>query len=65
MVRADEEARSRLFWQQQDRRRRYQESLARSMRGDAAAAKQLRTDWEPVILARLEARIHERDECDE
>lgn len=65
MVNADEEARARLFWQQLDRQRRYRTALARSLNRNPAAAKQVRTDWEPVILARLEARIHERDDCDE
>lgn len=65
MVRADEEARSRLFWAQQERRKRAKAAFRRSIRGSDAAATQVRADWEPVILARLEARLVERNDEDE
>lgn len=56
MVRADEEARALLFRQQLASRQVAREALERAMHGNDASAQQLRDDWEPVILARLESR---------
>ena len=62
MVRADEEARSRAFWAKEERLARRRVALNRSLAGNAASAKAVRDGWEPVILAKLEARLIERNE---
>lgn len=62
MVRADEERRALLFRQQQIRQQQARRARNEALRGNGAAVKAIKDGWLPIILARLEADQHERDE---
>jgi len=62
MVRADEERRALLFRQQQKRQQQARKARNEALRGSNSAAKTIKDGWLPVILARLEADQHERND---
>lgn len=62
MVRADEERRALLFRQQQIRQQKARNARNEALRGNGAAVKAVKDGWLPVILARIEADQHERND---
>lgn len=66
MVRQDEEDRAVAFRASLRQRAAAERARVRSLTGDAGAAEQIRRDWEPVILARIEAAgEHAPEDCDD
>lgn len=64
MVRAEEEARALAYQAKELRLERAREAFLRTLTGNPANALQIRADWEPVILANLEAQQTEEEDDD-